>query len=260
MGVDFGDYDHDGWLDIFDTTFENQDNMLYRSQDAQGFLDVSRKAGVGQASVRYVKWGTSFVDFDNDGWSDLLVASGHVLPQVDRSKEGYKYRQPLLLHMNKHDGTFEETSVKAGLSRLRLASRRGAAFGDVNNDGAVDVLMLNVGEPPTLLLNRLSNGNRWVQFRLVGTRSNRAALGARLTVRAGQLVQFSEVHGGSSYLSQNDLRLHFGLGKSDRIDSVEISWPGGKVDRFSALEVDQVYTIEEGAGVRPNPRRRSGIN
>ncbi|HEY7615548.1 MAG TPA: VCBS repeat-containing protein, partial [Terriglobales bacterium] len=113
MGVDFGDYDHDGWLDIFDTTFENQDNMLYRSQDAQGFLDVSRKAGVGQASVRYVKWGTSFVDFDNDGWSDLLVASGHVLPQVDRSKEGYKYRQPLLLHMNKHDGTFEETSVKA---------------------------------------------------------------------------------------------------------------------------------------------------
>ena len=251
MGADFGDFDHDGDLDIFVTDFENQEDMLFRNQGLQGFVDVSGKAKVARPSSSLVKWGNGFIDFDNDGWVDLLVACGHVLPQVDTLKEGPRYRQPLLLHMNNHDGTFEEDSAQARLASLPLASRRGVAFGDIKNDGAVDVLILNIGEPPTLLLNHLANGNHWVEFKLIGTKSNRAAIGTRLTVRAGQLVQFNEVRGGSSYLSQNDLRLHFGLSKNTNIDSVDIAWPGGQTDHFNSLAVDQLYTIEEGKGIRP---------
>ena len=251
MGVDFGDFDHDGRLDIFDTTFEKQDDMLYRNQGSQGFVDVSAKAKVGEPSSSFVKWGTGFFDLDNDGWVDLLVACGHVLPQVDMLKEGPRYRQPLLLHLNNRDGTFQEDSAKAGLASLPLASRRGVAFGDVNNDGAMDVLILNVGEPPALLLNHLANGNHWVEFKLIGTKSNRAAIGARVTIRAGDIVQFNEVRGGSSYLSQNDLRLLFGLGKNTKIDSVDIAWPSGQMDHSSDLAADQLYSVEEGKGADP---------
>lgn len=250
MGVDFGDFDHDGRLDIFDTTFENQDNMLYRNEGPRGFSDISRAAVVGQASFRQVKWGASFVDFDNDGWVDLLVACGHIFPQVDLTKSGYTYRQPVFLHMNQGNGTFSEQSARAGLQRLPLASRRGAAFGDIDNDGDVDALLVNVGEPPTLLVNRLATGQRWVGLKLIGGASNRAAIGARVTVRAGSLVQFNEVRGGASYLSQNDLRLHFGMGKNITIDAVEIAWPRGETERFAGLAVDRFYTIEQGKGIR----------
>jgi len=251
MGVDFGDYNHDGWFDIIDTTFADQPKTLYRNLGHQGFEDVSRTAQIAQASIPDVAWGTGFVDFDNDGWPDILIANGHVYPQVDTIKEGARYREPIFLHLNKHDGTFEDASAPAGLADLPLASRRGVAFGDIWNDGAVDALILNVGEPPTLLRNHLANGNHWVEFNLQGTKSNRAAIGARLTIRAGKLVQFNEVRGGASYLSQNDLRLHFGLGTNNKIDSVEISWPSGVVEHLGSLEVDQIYTIEEGTGIRP---------
>ncbi len=250
MGVDFGDFDHDGRLDIFDTTFENQDNMLYRNEGPRGFSDISRQAGVAQASARLVKWGTSFADFDNDGWADLMVACGHVLPQVDLSKAGYTYRQPVLLHMNQGNGTFIEQSTQAGLQRLALASRRGAAFGDIDNDGDMDALLVNVGEPPALLVNQLANRQHWVVLKLIGTIGNRAAVGARVTVRAGPLVQFKEVRGGASYLSQNDLRLHFGLAKSTTIDAVEIAWPGGEAERLTGLAVNRFHTIEQGRGMR----------
>jgi hypothetical protein len=251
MGVDFGDYDHDGRLDIVDTTFSDQPKTLYRNLGREGFEDVSQTAQISQGSLPYVAWGTGFVDFDNDGWSDILVADGHVYPQVDTIKEGARYRQPLFLYLNKHDGTFEDASAAARLADLPLASRRGVAFGDIWNDGAIDALILNVGEPPTLLRNHLDNGNHWVEFKLEGTKSNRAAIGARLTIRCGKLVQFNEVRGGASYLSQNDLRLHFGLGTNAKIDSIEISWPSGREDRLNNLAVDQIYTIEEGTGIRP---------
>jgi hypothetical protein len=249
MGVDFGDYSHSGRFDIIDTTFADQPKTLYHNLGHEGFDDASRTAQVAQASLPYVAWGTGFVDFDNDGWLDIFIANGHVYPQVDTIKEGARYRQPLFLHMNKHDGTFEDGSAAAGLAGIPLASRRGVAFGDIWNDGAIDALILNVGEPPTLLRNHLTNGNHWVGFKLQGTKSNRAAIGARLTIRSGKLVQFNEVRGGGSYLSQNDLRLHFGLAANTGIDSVEVSWPSGLVEQFSFPAVDQIYTIHEGTGM-----------
>ncbi len=249
MGVDFGDYSHSGRFDIIDTTFADQPKTLYHNLGREGFDDASRTAQVAQASLPYVAWGTGFVDFDNDGWPDIFIANGHVYPQVDTIKEGARYRQPLFLHMNKHDGTFEDGSAAAGLADIPLASRRGVAFGDIWNDGAIDALILNVGEPPTLLRNHLTNGNHWVEFKLEGTKSNRAAIGARLTIRTGKLVQFNEVRGGGSYLSQNDFRLHFGLAANTRIDSVEVSWPSGLVEQFSFPAVNQIYSIQEGTGI-----------
>jgi hypothetical protein len=250
MGVDFGDYDHDGRLDIFVTNFADQEDNLYHNLGAKGFDDVSWKAGVAKASYPYVKWGTGFFDFDNDGWLDLFVASGHVYPQMDQLEGVARYKEPLLLHMNNHDGTFTESAAAAGLGAVPVASRRGAAFGDVANDGNVDVLLLNVGETPTLLMNQGVAGNHRVEFRLSGTKSNRAAIGARVTVRAGKLVQFDEVRGGGSYLSQNDLRVHFGFGKVAMIDSVEVLWPSGAVEKFSSVAADKIYTLVEGQGIR----------
>jgi len=165
MGVDFGDYDHDGRLDIFVTNFMDQGDSLYHNLGATGFDDVSWKAGVATTSYPYVKWGTGFFDFDNDGWVDLFVASGHVYPQMDSLDSGPRYREPLMLHMNNHDGTFTDSAATAGLNAIPLASRRGAAFGDVNNDGNIDVLLLNVGEPPSLLLNHGVAGNHRVLFK-----------------------------------------------------------------------------------------------
>jgi hypothetical protein len=169
---------------------------------------------------------------------------------------GARYREPLLLHRNNRDGTFDEVSKEAGLD-LPLKSRRGAAFGDIFNTGNIDVVLLNVGEPMTLLKNMNSDGNHRVLFKLVGTKSNRAAIGARVTVRAAGFQQMAEVRGGASYLSQNDLRLHFGLAAATKMDWVEIRWPSGKVEKFENLPADCIYTVVEGSGnqsTKPLPR------
>jgi hypothetical protein len=250
MGVDWGDYDHSGRLSFFVTHFEEQPNSLYRNMGPQGFDDVSWTSGVGQPSYPYVGWGTAFFDMDNDTWLDILVANGHVYPQIDTLETGPRFREPLLLHRNNRDGTFDEVSKQAGLQELALKSRRGAAFGDVFNTGNVDVLLLNVGEPPSLLKNMNANGFHRVLFKLIGTKSNRAAIGARVTIRAAGVKQFSEVRGGGSYLSQNDLRLHFGLGTAKKMESVEIRWPSGKVETLENVAADAIYTIVEGAGIR----------
>ena len=196
-----------------------------------------------------MKWGTGFVDFDNSGWQDIFVASGHVYPQVDATPGG-KYRQPMQLFRNQRDGTFADISESAGLNRIPLVCRRGVAFGDVNTDGLVDIVILNVGEPPTLLLNRTQNSNHRVLFRLIGKKSNRAAIGARITVTAGNLKSLDEVKGGSSYLSQNDLRLHFGLGGAAKIETVEVRWPNGNTELLRDLPADAIYTIVEGEGIK----------
>jgi len=187
---------------------------------------------------------------DNDTWLDILIANGHVYPQIDTLDTGPRFREPLLLHRNNRDGTFDEVSKQAGLQELPMKSRRGAAFGDIFNTGNVDILLLNVGEPPSLLKKVTGNGFHRVLFKLVGTKSNRAAMGARVTIRAAGVKQFSEVHGGASYLSQNDLRLHFGLGTATKMESVEIRWPSGKVETLENVAADAIHTIVEGAGIR----------
>ncbi|MGB6459571.1 MAG: CRTAC1 family protein [Candidatus Acidiferrum sp.] len=250
MGVDFGDYDHSGRFSLFITTFQEQPKALWRNTGANGFEDVSWPSGVGRPSYSDVCWGTSFFDMDNDGWLDLLMACGHVYPQMDTLENGPGYRQPIFLERNNRDGTFDEVSKEAGLADLPLESRRGAAFGDIFNTGNVDVVLLNVGEPPSLLLNRNRDGNHRVLLKLIGTKSNRAAIGARVTIHAGGVRQIGEVRGGGSYLSQNDLRLHFGLGKAVKVDSVEIRWPSGKVDTLKDIAADRIYTIVESTGIR----------
>lgn len=250
MGVDFGDIDHDGKLDLFVTNFTEEPNTLYWNQGNGVFTDISWPSRLAQPSYSLVGWGTAFVDVDNDGWSDILVSNGHVYPQMDLVKGGAPYRQPLLLFRNNRDRTFEDVTALSGLDKLPAASRRGAAFGDVNNDGKVDVLILNVGEPPTLLINRTETPGHAALFKLIGSKSNKAAIGARVTVTAGDMTQIAEVRGGSSYLSQNDLRLHFGLGPQTSMSAVEVSWPSGKKEVYRDLAADFIYTIAEDEGVK----------
>jgi len=250
MGVDFADFDHDGLLDIFVTTFTGEPKTLFRNQGAQGFTDISGNARLAQPTAPYVGWGTAFVDWDNDGWPDIFIANGHVYPQMDLVKGGVPYRQPLQIFHNNRDRTFEDVTALTGLDKLSPASRRGAAFGDINNDGKIDILILNVGQPPTLLLNRTQSTNHAVLFQLVGTKSNRAAIGARVTVTTSDFVQFNEVRGGASYMSQNDLRLHFGLGPQATMNKVEVRWPNGNKENYQNLPADFIYTIVEGEGVQ----------
>jgi hypothetical protein len=250
MGVDFGDIDHDGLLDIIVTEFTEQPDLLFWNRGALGFTDISWSSHIAQPSYPLVGWGVKFFDMDNDGWLDLFVANGHVYPQMDLVKGGVPYRQPVLLFRNHRDRTFDDVTALSGLDKLPLEARRGAAFGDVNNDGKIDILILNVGKPPTLLINRTEGLGHAALFKLIGMKSNKAAIGARVTVTSGDLVQFNEVRSGSSYLSQNDLRLHFGLGERTVIDTTEVSWPSGKKDVIKNLAVDYIYTIVEGEGVK----------
>ncbi len=260
MGVTWGDCDHSGRLSMFITEFADQPNTLYRNlahekagsgkSGSGGFEDVAMTSHLGQSSLPLVGWGTSFFDMDNDGWLDLFVANGHVYPQMDAVKGSAAYAEPMLLHRNLRNGTFEEVSKAAGLADMPLKSRRGAAFGDISNNGNIDIVVLNVGEPPSLLLNTNKSENHRVLFHLTGTKSNRSAIGARVTIQAGGISQFDEVRGGGSYLSQNDLRIHFGLGSAKKIDSVEIRWPSGKTEILKDVPADKIYSIVEGQGIK----------
>src|SRR2546425_42084 len=279
-GAAWGDYDRDGNVDLFVARYTHVDmdhlpqfgsnkycrykgvlvqcgpwglvgesDFLYRNRGDGTFEEVSQKAGVHD-DIGYYGLGVIWADYDNDGWLDLLVANGSVFPQVDSVEVGARYREPLLLHRNNRDGTFDLVSKEAGLDSVPLKSRRGAAFGDIFNTGNVDVVLLNVGEPPSLLLNTNHDGFHRVLFKLVGTKSNRAAIGARVTIRAGGMQQLGEVRGGASYLSQNDLRLHFGLGSAAKMESVEIRWPSGSVEKLENVAADSIYTVAEGEGIR----------
>lgn len=249
MGVDWGDYDHDGKLDVFVTNFTDQTDNLYRNLGNGSFTDMGWAAKLGQPSFALVKWGTGFVDFDNDGWPDVFVANGHVYPQVDAIPNGVKYREPMQLFLNQHDGTFADVSASSGVGQVPPQSRRGAAFGDINNDGNIDVLLLNIGQPPTLLLNTTHDGYHRVLFKLAGVKSNRAAIGARVTVTSPSYTQFNEVRSGGSYISQNDLRVHFGLGTDATMSKVVVSWPSGQTDTLTDLPADFIYTVTEGKGI-----------
>lgn len=251
MGVTWGDFDLDGKLDLFISNFENEPNALYKNLGDKGFVDVTLASRIGQPSRPYVGWGTAFVDFDNDGWLDLLVTNGHVYPQLELTQGQYQtgFRQPLLLFRNLGDGTFEEVSSEAALRSLPLASRRGAAFGDLNNDGRVDVVIVNLGETPTVLLNTSDNQNQSVSFRLIQTKGNLEAIGVRLTLRTSKHSFIQEVQAGASYLSQNDLRLHFGVGANETIKSVEVRWSDGETETVTGAMTGRMITITQRQGI-----------
>jgi len=250
MGVDFGDYDHDGLLDIVVTNFVEQSTALYHNRGRGQFEDVRETASIRKDTYPLVGWGAGFFDMDNDGWLDLFEVNGHVYPQMDNVKGSAPYAQPMLLYRNDRNGKFTNVSAAAGIAAMPLKSRRGVAFGDIANSGNIDMVVLNVGEAPGLLMNTARNSNHRVLFKLVGTKSNRAAIGARVTVRAGGITQFSEVRGGGSYLSQNDLRLHFGLGSASTMDSVQVRWPNGTIEQFKNLAADKIYTLVESQGIK----------
>jgi hypothetical protein len=262
MGVDWGDYLHEGRLSMIVTNFVEQGSTLYHNLGKDNFADVSVRARLMKPTYPFVSWGTGFFDMDNDGWLGLFIANGHVYPQVDTIPGGTPYRQPMLLFRNHRDGTFDD--VSSAFANMPPQSRRGAAFGDINNDGNVDIVVLNVGEPPSLLLNHNDSANHRVLFKLVGTKSNKAAIGARVTVKAGTLVQFDEVRGGASYLSQNDLRLHFGLSDHNKMNEVDVHWPNGETEILRDVPADFIYTVVEGAGIQGKVAlpllARNGIN
>lgn len=251
MGVTWGDYNNDGFLDLFVTNFDNEHNTLYKNLGAKGFLDVSFESKIGAPSMPYVGWGTSFEDFDNDGFLDLFVVNGHVYPQIEFAQSATQmgFRQHFLLHRNFGDGTFVEISKEAGLRGLPLRSRRGAAFGDLNNDGRIDVVVTNLGEVPTVLLNDSQNQNQSVTLKLRQLESNFDSIGACVTLKTDKRTLIREVQAGASYLSQNDFRLHFGFGKDEQIETVQVRWSDGAVEKVSAVSPNKIVTITKGKGV-----------
>ena len=242
MGVDFGDYDNDGQLDLVVTNFSDDYNTLYRNEGGGLFRDVSYRSGIGEATWPKLSWGIQFADFDRDGFLDILVADGHVYPEVDRYDFGMRYRQANSVFRNRQDGSFESIALSA--FGPEAESSRGLATGDFDNDGAIDVLIANLDGAPTVLKGT-PEGGHWILLDLVGTTSNRSAIGARAAVQTGGMSQVREVRSGGSYQSQSDLRLHFGIGEHARIDSIRIRWPSGKEQVLESVEADRILRIEE---------------
>jgi len=249
MGIAVGDYLHNGLPSLAVTNFSDENVNLFRNEGKWNFNDVAYKAGMAMPSLPYVKWGTAFVDLDNDGWLDLIAVDGHVYPQVDTLPSGARYKEPKVLNMNLGDGSFCDASEQAGAALREPRVSRGLAVGDLFNDGNMDVVVEDLTGPPMILRNTGVPGRHWVSFELAGTKSNRLAIGARVKIVAGGMTQTEEIHSGGSYLSQNDLRVHFGLGAAKKIASLEIRWPSGKIETIKDLEADRFYAVLEGAGI-----------
>ena len=249
MGIAFGDYDNDGYHDILVTNFWEQTNTLYHNNGGQFFSDFSFDAGIGLASFEFLAWGTGFFDYDNDGDKDLFVANGHLFPQLDRANLGVSYAQTNQLFENLGDGTFSDVSEISGQGLHIKKVSRGVSFGDYDNDGDLDIFVLNLNDIPTFLRNEGGNKNNWLMVKTIGVKSNREGIGTRVKLKCGEETQINEVRSGSSYLSQNDFRLHFGLGKSDTVDLLEVNWPSGLVERFEDLAANQLVVVKEGKGI-----------
>ncbi len=256
MGIAVGDYSHNGRPSLYVTNFSDEYDLLFRNDGNWNFTDVSYPSGVALPSLPWVKWGTAFVDVDNDGWLDLIAVSGHVYPQVDTLPSGAGYREPKLLQLNQRNGTFCDASMQAGPALQEKRVSRGLAVADLFNDGNMDVVIGDIDGAPMLLRNHGVPGAHWVSFELAGTKSNRLALNARVKIVAGGMTQTEEIHSGGSYLSQNDVRVHFGLGTAQKIDSMEIRWPSGKIETLPAMSADQFYFVLEGQGIVPAERIR----
>ena len=258
MGSTIGDFDGDGKLDIFKTNFSDDTATLYRNNGNGTFDDVTYVAGLG-LHTQYLGWGTMFMDFDNDGWPDLLLVNGHVYPEVDRQHLGSSYEEPRILYHNNGNGTFTDISAEAGPGITTAASSRGLAIGDLWNDGRISAVVSNMNAMPSLLVNQVRTPNHWIGIRTIGTKSNRDGIGARITLKAGPRTLVDEVRSGSSYDSNNDMRVHFGVGGTTRIDFVQIRWPSGLVERFENPKVDSIETIKEGSGTPLNQPKAAAV-
>jgi len=246
MGSTVADYDGDGHLDLFRTNFSDDTSTLYHNNGDGTFTDVTYPAGLG-AHTQYLGWGTMFFDFDNDGWPDLLLVNGHVYPEVDSLKLGIDYFEPKLLYHNRGNGTFADVSQIAGPALLAPTAARGLAVGDLWNDGRLSAVITNRNGPPNLLVNQKTYSNHWIEIKTAGTRSNRSGIGARVSVKTDLGQETSEVRSGSSYISNSDMRVHFGLGAANQIQHIEVRWPSGLVERSRNVPLDRIVTMREGS-------------
>lgn len=252
MGVTAGDYDNDGRPDVFITTYSEDHYTLYKNQ-GEMFEDVTRETGLHDVTLPFMGWGTVFLDYNNDGFRDLFAANGHLFPEVDQRFKDTHYKQRLLLFENERGEKFRDVSEETGLSNLEAHSARGAAACDFDNDGKVDLAVVNMDERPSLLRNTFDSQNHWLRIQTVGTRTNRSGIGARVEVIAGQLKQVDWVQSGGSFLSQSDMRVSFGLASFQRVD-VKVSWPSGIVDTLHSLKVDRDVVVREGLGLAESNR------
>jgi hypothetical protein len=245
MGADAADFDHSGRLSLVVTTFDDDIPALFLHEADGYYTDISLRAGLGYLTNQ-VGWGTSFLDIDNDGWQEIFMANGHVYPNIDQLKQRSRYKQSKYIYYNLRDRTFADISNLSGPGPLIRSSARGLAVGDLDNDGWLEVVVNNLDSRPNLLVNSKRGGN-WISFQLVGTVSNRDAIGARLRMKSGHLLQTAEVKSGCCYMSQSDMRLHFGLGSISAIEWVEVRWPNGKTEKFSAPRVNTFQVLREGS-------------
>ncbi len=261
MGVGVADYDGDGFFDIFKTNFQDDTNDLYKGNGDGTWTDLTFVSGIG-VNTKYVGWGAGFMDYDNDGWPDIFHVTGHVYPEIENYNLDASFKSPRIVFRNMANGKFKDVSAELGSGVTAKWSSRGSAYGDFDNDGDVDVLILNMNDKPSLLRNDGGNKNNWISIKLLGTKCNRTAVGARVRVVVGDRAQMNEVHTGTSVMSQNDLRLHFGLGQAKKVDLIEVKWPtlvlenkNGKptevpqVEKFTNIEANQFITIREGSGI-----------
>jgi enediyne biosynthesis protein E4 len=247
MGVALGDYDRSGRFSLFVTNFAEEYNALYH-HDGDHFSDASFRSRTAAVSLPYVGWGDAFIDYDNDRWLDLIAVNGHVYPQLDRVRMGASagYRQRKLLYHNRGDGTFDEVAAKYGSALMEERVSRGLAAGDLDNDGGIDVVINDLDGAPQILRNELAGRGHWLIVKLRGAAPATDAIGAIVTVKTGAVVQRSLVQSGTSYLSQNDMRQHFGLGIAESADSIEVRWPDGSTSRREGVKADQVIEIVQG--------------
>src|SRR5882724_9784144 len=247
MGASIGDYNGDGRPDIFKTNFSDDTSTLYRNNGDGTFDDVTSATGLG-LYTNYFGWGTMLLDVDNDSWPDLLLVNGHVYPEVDKQHLGSDYEEPRILYHNLGNGTFGDISGTAGPAITARAASRGLAVGDLWNDGRISAVISNMNAAPSLLVNQVRNSNHWIAIRTVGTKSNRDGIGARISVKAGARTWMDEVRSGASYNSSSDMRVHFGLGSATNVESIQIRWPSGLLERFDNLPIDSIQTLKEGSG------------
>src|SRR5215469_14512869 len=258
MGVAFADYLHTGRMSLLLSHFDIEYAALYRNEGGMNFTDVSVASGIARGTQGYVGWGDAFVDFANRGWQDFFLVNGHVYPQIDSLNRPTRFLEPKLLFLNQQDGSFKNVSRQIGPALQTEQVSRGVAVGDLFNDGKMDVVVENLVGKPMILRPEGGPPNHWISFQLEGVKSNRLALNARVKATAGDLVQLGEVLSGGSYLSQHDLRIHFGLGNHDHLEQAEILWPNGKKELLTNLAADRFYIVREGQGVvsSKEPERR----